>query len=355
MSKNPKKLLSRRELLGSTLVVGSIGALSGASTQAYLQSNTTVSGHMTVGGVTIETSCEDTDDDSCTAGPDGVELSLSGFSPGEMVSESFSVTATDNPLWLWVRACPPETSSLAGVLEATLEVDRACDGDGSIVETGTLQDVLVAISEGTLIEPCLDSDETVCITLTVTLPEDVADPDQYENTDETVTFDLRTQQCRHNDDPENPFADVEPCPEPLVCPECTLLGKLETPGNDRLEPNTTYEFDELESEFESGRYVIDVGTVENTTDDENGETVCASFEIRDTETDELLPICESIITGGPPEEGTENGQPNGERRNSISFEPPVFTTGLICTNERENQGGQLIQPAISNVEFFVCI
>ena len=196
--------VSRREVLASLGGIGVAGAVSGAGTYALLSDDASSGGTISAGTLTV-------------SGGNGRELSFSvrNIDRGGDGDRQLGVVVDTNPAWLWLGSddCPPVADPLGDALLVTLR------WDGTPVASGTLSSVRRSLRGGVLLGgSCTTPGKTIELELVWELPEDAPDGAAHKET--AVEFRLVAEQCRHNGDPQNPFAGATPCDEPPTDDRC---------------------------------------------------------------------------------------------------------------------------------------
>lgn len=326
--------VSRRELLGSVGSVGALGGASGLGSWALFGDRELLPTSMSAGAVDVDLDC----DGCANAAGDSVTFAIDGLTPGDEGSERFTLTATANPVRVWLRTnCPEPVDPLGDAVEVRLARDPDCDGSAGAMPVypgdgswTTLNEFRTALRAGLRLddrdgEPCLGG--SLCVDLEYRLP---ADATWAADLATELTLGFATDQCRHAaEDAGSPFPPAD-CPE-SDCPDCVELGTVEVP-NDRLVPGQTYGFEEADG------YAIEVLTVTNKADDDGEETVCASFALlADGSEAAAPPLCRVDVFAAGDETVHE-------------VEPTTRTRGELCSGPGDP--GEL--PAISHFDVWVC-
>lgn len=307
------------------------------------------------GEVSIDLDCS-----ACHETDERLSLAFGDLEPGDGGSEKLDIVVGENPVRLWFRtACPPAVDPLGEALSVTLSLERG--GDRRFLQSGSLTELRETFSDGTRLDdhlgdPCLSPGQRLSLGIDYELPSDA---DWTMDLQTEFAFELYAEQCRHvsEDDASSrdPFENVSgDCPE-LACPDWVELGKFETDGKQPLEPNSTYEFDELKSEFDDDHtYEIGVLTVTN----KENETVCASFRVLKDGAELDEPYLREVVVAGGPDPNRKQGRDDsgkkwdppdnwGPAEETYSIDPPsTRTNGELCTKD-ERYG-------ISHVRVFVC-
>ncbi|MFW5939273.1 MAG: hypothetical protein ACOCQU_02375 [Halolamina sp.] len=355
-AERPPGVPTRRQLLAGLGTLGAASALGGGAAAALLSDAEAMNGTITAGEVSLTVDCPD-----CLPTPDGIAFDL-GVDPGERGETTLSVVPDGNPVRLWVRTtCPPVNDAFAETLAVTLALDADCDGDAdSTLFEGSLADLRRSFVDGRRLEgaePCLATDDTLCLDLSWALPADATLPESTT----TLTAEFFAEQCRHQPESAvtNPFADAEPCPAEPDCPACVDLGKIDVHGG-QLTVGESYPFSggSAEQYLDDGHeYALDVLSV---TDKAGSETVGTGFRLlRDGEPAQDLRICAVAVGGGRPNPDHHPSDPEA-RVARYTFDPPVSATpGQVYAAHGAYKDDPLSQPdeerpAISNITVSVC-
>jgi len=315
MSDRRRLAVSRREVLGAVGTIGSVGALSGAGTFAYLSDEERFENSLQAGALDLEMDCVGGD---CTTTGDGeITFEFPDLEPGDSGTEEIVLTQTGNPAWIWLGStCPDEALERAIQVEVTY--DRDCDGTVEKRFDGPLFEVLLDLATGVkLTDQCLLGEETACITLDWSFPNEPG-VEQYAGESLTFTFQFGAIQCRHNDGSVRPFAARE-CTverrgisfiEVWTCTDAepALLGKVELSeaypsgcpalntagiGENWIEPGI-YDLP-VDDDCEDTGYDIHVTDV---TLNPDGEAASLAFEILDENGDPGPDICRVVVKSG---------------------------------------------------------
>lgn len=367
--------VTRRRVLAGLGGIGGLGFTSKTGTLGSFTDNNMVSGQLQAGQIDIQVDC-----DRCALGEDNVQILFESLEPGDTGTRRIQLSISDesNPVQLWLRtACPPRIDPLGEALKTRLSLDRGCQDDGNridLVGEGwvSFTQLRQALHDGVrLDESCTTAGEGLCLVFEYQLPESAV---WAVGTEAELGLELFGQQCRHVSEEHvgnNPFSN-NPCPS-VECRSCVELGKIDINTN-RLLPNKTYQFEELQSPFDTDdhKYSIEILTVTDKVDDDHRETVCASFRLlQDNEENDAPPICAVAVGGGRPSSTSQNddslrGGGTGEssltdpdtRAIRYNIDPQLTRTpGELCAvhnkehseDEADNQ-----RPAISNITVFVC-
>ncbi|MCU4753618.1 SipW-dependent-type signal peptide-containing protein [Halobacteria archaeon AArc-curdl1] len=219
--------LSRRQVLAAVGTVGTIGAVAGAGTGAYLSDRETYTNAAAAGTVDIAVAC-----DACSPVDGTLAFGFDDLDRGVTGTLEASISVESNPARLWLRtSCPPETDPLGDAIEGYLTAD------GTLLATGTLTTIARALATGVRLDSdCLEPATPLDLELEWELPETVSDSLAGEST--TFVVDLVAEQCRHIDEAAmaDPFAGVEPCAEPPACVDCPR-------SDDERIASATFEYD----------------------------------------------------------------------------------------------------------------
>jgi hypothetical protein len=369
-----RQRLTRRRVLESLGTVGTIGAVTGTGTVAYITDSNTRTGRIRAGQVNIHVDCK-----GCTVSDDQITVPFETFDPGETKTRRIQLTVDGEslPTQVWARTiCPPSGDPLGEALQTRLAIAPECNKDESAwryphgTRWVTYNKMRRMLSDGIRLgessNSCLTPGEELCLVFEYHLPTNTT---WAAGSESEFGLELFAKQCRHAAATvEKPFSDVT-CPE-LPCSDCVELGKLDV-NRDRLEPGNTYSFDKLFSPFDKDGhdYALNVITVTDKVGDDERETVCASLRIlRDGSETAAPPLCAVAIGGGKPSRTGGRGRTSGpseeepsdpdSRRVSYEVEPPLTRTrGELCAaHNKEDPDSEPDgrRPAISNVTVFVC-
>ena len=317
--------VSRREILASVGAIGTVGALSGIGTAAYLSDvERTEGSSIRAGTLDLEIAC---DGANCNVEADGtVSLGFAGLQPGASGAQEITVTQVGNPSWLWLAStCPVD--ELESAIDVTVSFDRSCDGVVEYRYEGTLEEMLSDHATGVRpVNGCLEGGETGCLTFEWSFRNE---PGVERFQGESLEFELKlySLQCRHTEGTENPFADVEcetdrhgisnleiwTCTELVPDCACEPLGTLELSeayatgcaedgvSTDGIGENT----------IDIGRYDLvvdddceDTGydvVVTSTSTNDAGETTGIAFELLDANGDPGPDLCTVVVKSGAEE------------------------------------------------------
>ncbi|MFC7116249.1 SipW-dependent-type signal peptide-containing protein [Natronoarchaeum sp. GCM10025703] len=170
----------------------------------------------------ITVNSRDTNDGSVTLSSDGpvVIVSVKGGDEGEQVyvfevpvilDEATFSTPTGQGISN-IDVCCLENGDNGGNGEMVEPGDNVYQyGKEPVIAEGTLREVLEELEGGALLDGDLDSDDPACTTASNTyyigfewcLPKEVGNEVQQDRLE--FDFGFYTEQCRHNDDPSNPF------------------------------------------------------------------------------------------------------------------------------------------------------
>lgn len=340
---------SRREILAGASGIGVFGAVGGAGTYAVLNDAEEFPGSsIAAGELDLDIDCQD---GGCETDGNAVSFSFDGIEPGDTGTRTIELTVEGNPARLWLRtACPPASDPLGDALSVTLSDDEGCGGTGKLF-SGSLTDLQREFARGiALVENCLEPDDTRCLTLEWSFPDE--DVEGLVGLSTELDVEAIAEQCRHGEETGNPFGESEDCPEP-ACPDCVELGKAD------VDPDSVSPGGRFPVEGASG-YEIQFLSVTNK---EDGETICGAIRLLQKGNEAAAPaICKLVVRGGPPDHA---GGPGGKSRDGdgpasgateFEIDPPATRTRReVCTGEREaGNSGNVIRPAISNVTVYVC-
>jgi hypothetical protein len=275
----------------------------------------------TAGALDLSVACES---DACAVVDEQtVSLDLADLVPDTEGTERFSLSVRGNPGWLWLAStCPGD--GLENALDVTIRFDRDCHD--TIVEefSGTLREVLLALSEGVRLgDDCLAPDETACVEFAWEFParEDVED---YEGTAAAFELHFAAIQCRHNDGSISPIT-APPCEDATTAAhgisdveiwgcvgddsacDCQRLGKLELSDAYATRCGDARTDGISENRVEPGVYDLlgdddcvdtgyDVRVTETRVD--GGETTALAFELRDEHGDPGPDLCRVVVKSG---------------------------------------------------------
>ncbi|MFB6108865.1 MAG: hypothetical protein ABEJ82_08510 [Haloplanus sp.] len=210
MSDRPGVRVSRRALLAAVSTVGTVGALAGVGTAAYLHDEEALgTSEMAAGAVYLHL------EDGGTGGLD-LEFALDdyGFDARDEETVCVGLGAESNPGWVWLRACP--------VGGPTDELRARVTVDGDTVFSGTLGGLLATLSGGDgggvlLTEFAGDGAEpldggdaaAVCLTVGVWAPYALRDDPETvralkDASPLTFALDVYAEQSRHVSTPRRP-------------------------------------------------------------------------------------------------------------------------------------------------------
>ncbi len=222
--------LSRRRLLAGIGGVGAVGMASGAGTFAYLSDREDFPRNtLGSGAVDVDVACSQPTD--CTGSDGLVRFAIDGLDRGSSGTRTVTATVRTNPARLWLATvCPDPDLAASDPLGDALGVELVVGSDPEPTFSGSLSALRRKFVTGLRIddrtdagEPCLDPKAELDLTLNWTLPADA--PDAAAGRTTAVELRLYAEQCRHVSEDEatgsNPFADLDPCPEPscAVCEE----------------------------------------------------------------------------------------------------------------------------------------
>ncbi len=196
--------LSRRQVLAGLGGIGTAGAISGAGTFALLESETSGSGSISAGTVSVDVNGRET-----------LTFDVRGIDRGDSGRERLGISNETNPAWLWLGSdCPPSRDPLGDALRVRLRWDERT------IATGTLSEVRRVLRSGRLLGGSCTAPGETGLEISWELPEDA--PDSAADRRTGIEFELRAEQCRHNDagGTVNPFAGRTPCDEPVTCVSC---------------------------------------------------------------------------------------------------------------------------------------
>lgn len=323
------------------------------------------------------------DCDGCSVEDGTVRIPFESLDPATSDTRRIhlSLGEASNPSRLWLRAeCPPVVDPLGEALETRIAVERVGkDGDGATTDERTFplgsewmsfsdlrRELRDGIRLGDSIDPCLAPGAGLVLSLEYRLPEDTS---WVAGTETDLHLEVFGQQCRHvseSDVGDGPFS-AGVCPT-LECSSCIRLGKIDVEG-DRLHQGRTYGFDDLASPFDADghEYAIEVLTVTDKVDEDERETVCASFRLlRDGSESAAPPMCSVRVGGGRPggeqpgdgSAGREGDTKADARSVRYDFETSLTRTpGEVCAAHDKDDPAEETdaeRPAISNLAVFVC-
>ncbi|MFB6123959.1 MAG: hypothetical protein ABEJ78_10935 [Haloferacaceae archaeon] len=219
--------ISRRTLLAGLTAMGTVGALSGVGTAAYLFDSERTPASMRAGTVVLDARGE-------TGGVDSAVLDFAdvGLGDTEVGSVCVSLAEDSNPAWTWIRLCVggEDDASVLCVLDAEATITGASDYANDVTVGGSLYDVLTtpdfdgrSLAEGVLVtgsgrEHLAGDDNEICLVLTLSLPAEL-DQSVIENVrgaNLRLEFEAVAEQTRHVT-ASNPFAtacEIPPCDPP---------------------------------------------------------------------------------------------------------------------------------------------
>jgi hypothetical protein len=311
--------VSRREILAALGTVGTVGALSGAGTAAFLSDNELATGAIQAGSLDLLIECTD---ESCQVAEDGsFSVAVPDLVPGASGRTEIVLTQTGNPAWLWLGSTCPQTA-LERAIDVRMTFDRGCDGSDEYLLEGTLQEVLLELSRGVrLTDRCLRGAEQACLTLEWDF-RNQPEVERYAGESLDFEFQFGSIQCRHTNGSTRPFParecvgggagisyiEIWTCAESGPDCNCEVLGKLElsaayvdacpdlrTEGisENRIEPGA-YDLPADDDCVDTSYDVLVTGVTDNT----DGETVSLAFDLLDADGDPGPEICKVVVKSG---------------------------------------------------------
>lgn len=207
---------SRRRLLQAIGVTGTLGAVGGAATGAYLSDwepfpgNLIGTGELTLGLATdratdvasLETF---SDDDFRTDAT--VKIGFPDLEPGETGVLRVGHRLKDDPGRIWMRAASSSTTDLGSHIDVKLLQRPACDdGEGTELYRGTLDGLTTEYADGGLLtDSCVEGRWSLDLewTFQADAPADLSEESL------SCSFDFIAVQCRHSQKNENPWNETE--------------------------------------------------------------------------------------------------------------------------------------------------
>ena len=268
--------ISRRRLLGGVGIVGTAGVLTGSTTAALFSERASFPGAQSGGELELELDCPDGESRCVASDTDGaVSVGFDDIRPGDHDSTRIELTVRSNDGWVWLRTDCPEEDPLAETLEVTISETPVCSETGRSLASGTLADVRRELAGGVVLDGhfeqtgtgCFAADEPFCLEIEYALPEDVGE--HLAGRRSSLRLSLYAEQCRHNDDPQNPFDPAESCPQ-QECRPC--LADVEN-GAERID-SATFGYEGPDD----ARVVIVRQSTGDDRSDPSGDTASWSFD-----------------------------------------------------------------------------
>ena len=240
-----------RRILVSVMVIGLVGALAGSSTMAlFNDSETSSDNQFTAGELDLKIDWDESyngehvETQELTNNP-GTIFDFEDIKPGDHGEATVSLHLEDNPGWIWMNmnqtsnwdnACTEPERAAEGQCGSEGELDEeleftiwADDGDNilqddeNVIFEGTAEELEETSDEGVLLDgnpstnetEAFPGQETGYIGVKWSLPLETGNQVQGDSVSYDVNF--YTEQRRHNDNPDNPWDEVEePENEPPV-------------------------------------------------------------------------------------------------------------------------------------------
>ncbi|MFC5136052.1 MULTISPECIES: hypothetical protein [Haloferacaceae] len=206
---------SRRRLLRAvtgTAAVGTVGAVGGAATGAYLSDWEPIGDALLrTGSFGLEIAAVPRDgrgDPPSVADDDfrtvtTVPVEFPEVEPGDSGVLRVGTRLCESPGWVRFRAESSNQTGLGSWLDVRLMHRPTCDGGGIELFAGTLAGLLDRFDEATVLgEDCLGCEPPSCLDLEWELDPEV--PAAYAGEELSCRFEFTAVQCRHIEKPDEP-------------------------------------------------------------------------------------------------------------------------------------------------------
>jgi len=241
----PEFNLSRRTVLAGLGTIGVASAGAGLGTTAFFNDTESFKNNVITAGkldlkVSYDASYQGAGDlQTATGTADGdpvVGVNLTDVKPGDWGHVKFCFAVDNNPAYLWMHGAltandengqtePERLVDTTGgdpghgmgeladaILAEVTYVDDTDSQIGSSVLSGSLRDVMNALSTGVALDgvpgtdarSCFQPDNNPCLLVKLNVPKEVGNEIQTDSVALNVGF--YAEQCRHNDGTNNPFA-----------------------------------------------------------------------------------------------------------------------------------------------------
>jgi len=206
---------SRRRLLQAIGVSGTLGAVGGATTGAYLSDWEPLSGNLIgTGDLTLELASDQagdvasldsfSDDDFRTDAT--IEVGFPSIEPGDTGVLRAGHRLGDDRGRIWMQAASSSATDLGSYIDVELLQRPTCDGGESTqLYLGTLDDLVAAYADGGLLtDSCVDG--RWCLDLKWTFQADA--PADLSEESLSCSLDFIAVQCRHSQQNHNPWNET---------------------------------------------------------------------------------------------------------------------------------------------------
>lgn len=202
---------TRRRLLQAVGVTGVVGAAGGGVTGAYLSDRELFSGSIiqtgeldlelaTAQASDVEGLPSFSGDDFQTAGT--TPIGFPDVDPGETGVFRVGHRLGGARGWVWMRTDSSRDTALGTYLDVDLLRRPTCDGDGTLLYRGTLDDLISTYAKGALLTDNCISGEW-CLDLRWEFRDGA--PAELSEESFSCNFDFTAVQCRNNQEPHNPW------------------------------------------------------------------------------------------------------------------------------------------------------